>query len=97
MNRPVIYYRLSNTALGMVMETNPENKKYTPLRTSFGFYLPSICMRMEQHEENRSKTSLPVPLQDQLLGHSLTTAENQSHKNLIQNIKIQIKTRTVKH
>lgn len=28
----VIYYRLSNTAVGMMMETNLENSKYTPLR-----------------------------------------------------------------
>lgn len=58
----VIYYRLSNTAVGMVMETNLENSQYTALRTSFGFYLPSICTRMEQYEENRSKASLPVPV-----------------------------------
>lgn len=31
-NRSVIYYRLSNTAVGMMMETNLENNKYATLR-----------------------------------------------------------------
>lgn len=31
-NRTVIYYRLSNTAVGMVMDINLETIKYTPLK-----------------------------------------------------------------
>lgn len=96
-NRPMIYYRLSNTAVGMVMETNLENNNYTPfINHLLRFIFQSISMRMVQHEENRSKASLLVPVQDDLSGYIITAAENQSYKNLIENTKIQIKIRTVK-
>lgn len=49
----VIYYRLSNTAVGMVMETNLENSKYIAVRN---YLLGFIYHPFVQEWNNMKKT-----------------------------------------